>query len=99
MRDPAHRCFKDRLYGQYARIGKALASSHRLELLELLAQSERTVESLAEELTLSMANTSQHLQVLRAAGLVDTRRDGQFIHYRLADESVVPLTASLRRVA
>ena len=99
MRDPGHRRFKDRLYGQYARIGKALASPHRLEVLELLAQSERTVESLAKELSLSMANTSQHLQVLRAAGLVDTRRDGLFIHYRLADDSVVPLTTSLRTVA
>ena len=99
MPDPAHRRFKDRLYGQYARIGKALASPHRLELLELLAQSERTVESLAEELTLSMANTSQHLQVLRAAGLVDTRRDGLFIHYRLADDGVVSLSTSLRTVA
>ena len=99
MADLAHRHFKDRLYGQYARIGKALASPHRLELLELLAQSERTVESLAEELTLSMANTSQHLQVLRAAGLVDTRRDGVFIHYRLADDGVVNLSTSLRTIA
>ena len=71
MADAAHRRFKDRLYRQYARIGKALGNPHRLELLELLAQSERTVESLAGELGLSMANMSQHLQVLRAAGLVD----------------------------
>ena len=99
MADLAHRRFKTRLYGQFARIGKALASPHRLELLELLAQSERTVESLADELTLSMANTSQHLQVLRAAGLVDTRRDGLFIHYRLADDAVVGLSTALRTVA
>lgn len=99
MADPAHRGFKDRLYGQYARIGKALASPHRLELLELLAQSERTVESLANELTLSMANTSQHLQVLRGAGLVETRRDGLFIHYRLADDTVLTLSRTLRTVA
>jgi rhodanese-related sulfurtransferase/DNA-binding transcriptional ArsR family regulator len=97
--DLAHRPFKDRLYAQYARIGKALASPHRLELLELLAQSERTVESLADELELSMANTSQHLHVLRAAGLVDTRRDGLFIHYRLADDTVIPLSTALRTVA
>jgi len=97
--DLAHRRFKDRLYAQYARIGKALASPRRLELLELLAQSERTVESLADELELSMANTSQHLQVLRAAGLVDTRRDGLFIHYRLADDTVIPLSTALRTVA
>ena len=96
---PSHRRFKDRLYGQYARIGKALASPHRLEVLELLAQSERTVESLADEVGLSMANTSQHLQVLRAAGLVETRREGVFIHYRLADDTVVRLGTALRIVA
>ena len=95
----AHRRFKERLYGQYARIGRALASPHRLEILELLAQSERTVESLARELDLSMANASQHLQVLRAAGLVDTRRQGLFIHYRLADDTIAPLSATLRTVA
>lgn len=97
--DRARRQFKDRLYGQFARIGKTLASPHRLEILELLAQSERTVESLAKELALSMANTSQHLQVLRAAGLVDSRRDGLFIHYRLTDDSVTRLCASVRTVA
>ena len=99
MPDLARRGFKDRLYGQYARIGKALGNPHRIEVLELLAQSERTVESLADELRLSMASTSQHLKVLRAAGLVDTRRDGVFIHYRLADDSVVPLGIALRTVA
>src|SRR5438128_9103405 len=99
MAPDTHREFKDRLYGQFARIGKALASPHRLEILELLAQSERTVESLADELQLSMANTSQHLQTLRTAGLVDTRRDGLFIHYRLADDSVVRLSGTLRTVA
>jgi rhodanese-related sulfurtransferase len=93
------RVFKNRLYGQYARIGKALASPLRLEMLELLAQSERTVESLAGELGLSMANASQHLQVLRGAGLVQTRRDGLFIHYRLADDAVIPLSTALRTVA
>src|SRR5512145_3120448 len=99
MPDPAHRRFKDRLYGLYARIGKALGNPHRLEVLELLAQSERTVESLARELHLSMANTSQHLQVLRGAGLVETRREGLFVHYRLADAAVMPLSAALRIVA
>jgi len=94
-----HRDFKDRVYGQFARIGKALASSHRLELLELLAQSERTVESLARELGLSMANASQHLQALRQAGLVETRRQGLFIHYRLADARVFELCRALRAVA
>jgi rhodanese-related sulfurtransferase/DNA-binding transcriptional ArsR family regulator len=96
-RDPRH--FKNQLYAQFARIGRALASPHRLEVLELLAQSERTVDSLATELSQSVANVSQHLQVLRAAGLVETRRDGVFIHYRLADESVVALNGALRTVA
>ena len=91
--------FKNRLYGQFARIGKALGNPVRLEVLELLAQGERTVESLAQEIGVSMANTSQHLQVLRGAGLVDTRRDGLFIHYRLSDESVVPPSTALRTVA
>ncbi|HYN06072.1 MAG TPA: metalloregulator ArsR/SmtB family transcription factor [Vicinamibacterales bacterium] len=93
------RVFKDRLYSEYARIGKALASPHRLEVLELLSQAERTVESLAEELELSTANASQHLQALKRAGLVETRRDGLFIHYRLADPAVVELSHVLRVVA
>lgn len=99
MADTAKRRFKDSLYGQYARIGKAMANPHRLELIELLAQSERTVESLAQELHLSTANTSQHLQVLRATGLVDSRREGLFIHYRLADDTVIRLCTALRAVA
>jgi DNA-binding transcriptional ArsR family regulator len=94
-----HRLFKDRLYGQYARIGKALGHPARLEILELLAQGERSVVSLTTELRLSTANTSQHLQVLRGAGLVDSRREGLFIHYRLADDSIVPLSAAIRTVA
>src|SRR6476620_2860215 len=97
--DRAHRLFKDRLYGQYARIGKALANPHRLEILELLAQSGRTVESLASELHLSIANASQHLQVLRAAGLVESTRYGLFIEYRLADASVFELCRSIRTTA
>jgi len=94
-----HRLFKDRLYGQFARLGKALASPQRLELLDLLAQSARTVESLAAEIGSSTANTSQHLQALRRASLVDTRKDGLFVYYRLADPSVVELCAALRIVA
>ncbi len=97
--DAAHRTFKDRLYGQFARIGKALASPHRLELLELLAQGDRTVEALAVETSISMANASQHLQILREAGLVEGRKQGLFVHYRLADDSVFALSASLRLVA
>lgn len=94
-----HRQFKGRLYGQFARLGKALASPHRLELLDLLAQSERTVESLAAEIGSSTANTSQHLQALRRASLVDTRKDGLFVYYRLVDPSVVQLCGALRTVA
>jgi rhodanese-related sulfurtransferase/DNA-binding transcriptional ArsR family regulator len=99
MTDRAHREFKVRLYGQYGRIGKALASPHRLELLELLAQGDRTVESLATEIDISTANASQHLQVLRQAGLVETRRDGLFIHYRLSDPAVFELCRAVRVVA
>lgn len=94
-----HREFKNRLYAQFARIGKALASPHRIELLELLAQSERTVESLAAELGLPIANVSQHLQALRQAALVDTRKQGLHVHYRLADDAVADLCRCLRTVA
>jgi rhodanese-related sulfurtransferase/DNA-binding transcriptional ArsR family regulator len=97
--EDAHREFKDRLYGQFARIGKALANPRRLEILELLAQRERTVESLAGEIGLSLANASQHLQGLREAGLVESRKEGLYVHCRLADESVFTLTHALRMVA
>ena len=94
-----HRAFKDRLYGQLARLGKALSSAHRLEILELLAQGERTVDSLAAEMTLSRANTSQHLQALRQAALVDSRKDGLFVYYRLVDPDVFELSTVIRSVA
>jgi rhodanese-related sulfurtransferase len=96
--DP-HRDFKNRLYGQFARIGKALSSPHRLEILELLAQSERTVDSLASEIGLSLANASQHLQALRQAALVESRKDGLFAFYRLAGPEVFALSSVLRAVA
>ena len=99
MNSDAHREFKDRLYGQFARIGKALASPHRLEILELLAQGERTVESLAGETELSLANTSQHLQALRQAALVESRKQGLFVHYRLADPAVYDVCRAIRTVA
>lgn len=95
----AHREFKDRLYGQFARIGKALASASRLELLELLAQGERTVDSLATEIGSSLANTSQHLQALRQAFLVESRKQGQYVYYRLADPGVFDLCSAIRTVA
>src|SRR2546425_7226062 len=99
MARDAHRHFKDRLYGQFARIGKALSSPHRLEILELLAQSERTVDSLATEIGLSLANTSQHLQSLRQAALVEGRKDGLFVYYRLAGPEVFEVSNVLRTVA
>ncbi len=97
--DRAHRVFKDRLYDQLARVGKAIANPHRLELLELLAQGERTVDALSTESAMTIANTSQHLQALRNAGLVETRKEGVFVHYRIADDSVFELTRALRTVA
>src|SRR5688572_9869831 len=95
----AHREFKNRLYVQFARIGKALASPHRLELLELLAQGERTVDSLATEIGTSIANVSQHLKGLRQASLVETRKQGQFVYYRLADPAISDLFRALRTVS
>ena len=94
-----HRAFKDRLYGQFARLGKALSNPHRLEMLELLAQSERTVDSLATELGISVANASQHLQALRQSALVESRKDGLFVHYRLAGPEVFDLSKVVRSVA
>src|SRR5437667_6904169 len=99
MTRDGHREFKDRLYGQFARIGKALSSPHRLEILELLAQGERTVDSLATEVGLSLANTSQHLQALRQAALVESRKDGWFVSYRLSDPTGFGLCATIRTVA
>ena len=90
------RQFKDELFEQFARIGKALSSGRRLELIELLAQAERSVEDLAVETSQSLANTSQHLQVLRQAQLVEGRREGNYIRYRLADENVLRLWLAMR---
>src|SRR5437899_10067673 len=83
-----HREFKDALYAQFARIGHALASPKRIELLDLLGQGEKTVEALAEQVATPIKNTSAHLRVLRQAQLVDTRRDGTYVYYRLADSDV-----------
>jgi len=88
---PAHREFKDALYAQFARIGNALASPRRIEILDLLAQGEKTVETLAEQVATPIKNTSAHLRVLRQANLVETRREGTWVHYRLADDHVVRL--------
>jgi len=95
----ADRVFKERLYEQFARIGLALGSRHRLELLDLLAQGPRHVEALAAELEAPIANVSQHLQALRAARLVETKRQGTKVIYGLADDSVLELWLALRSVA
>src|SRR5437660_8379996 len=99
MTRDAHRAFKDRLYSLFARIGKALSNPNRLEILELLAQGERTVDSLATEIGESLANTSQHLQALRQAALVDSRKEGVFVFYRLSDPSIFALSSAVRTVA
>jgi rhodanese-related sulfurtransferase/DNA-binding transcriptional ArsR family regulator len=90
---------KSTLYEVFARVGKGLANPKRLELLDLLAQGERSVESLASAAGLGMSTASTHLQSLKDAGLVVSRRDGTFIHYRLAAENVGGLLALLREVA
>jgi len=91
--------FKKALFGQFARIGKAVSSANRLEMLEFLAQCEYSVEDLARLMELSVANTSHHLQQLRQAGLVTTRKSGQRVFYRLNGEDVIELVDSLRTVA
>lgn len=91
--------FKQDLFAQFARVGKALGNGNRLELLEFLAQGERSVEALARVSGLSVANTSQHLQQLRQAGLVSTRKEGLHVYYRLSGDDVVQLMGALRRVA
>ena len=94
------RNFKNHVYEQLARIGKALASPQRLEILDLLGQGiPRSVESLAREAHLSVANTSRHLQILRAARMVETQKDGVFVYYRLVDEAVADLSRTLRVLA
>jgi rhodanese-related sulfurtransferase/DNA-binding transcriptional ArsR family regulator len=95
----ADRAAKQALFDEFARVGKALASGRRIELLDVLANGERTVEGLARESGLSVANTSQHLQVLRQAGLVVARRNGNSIHYRLATSEVFELWRALRTLA
>jgi rhodanese-related sulfurtransferase len=90
---------KQALFDVFAMVAKALSSGRRAELVDVLAQGERSVDSLASEIGQSLANTSQHLQVLARAGLVLSRRDGNRVLYRIADESVEELWAALRAVA
>lgn len=95
----AGRELKDALYAQFARVGQALGSPKRVELLDLLAQGERSVEALAQEAAMGVANTSAQLKVLRQAGLVQPRRDGKRMLYRLADDTVLELVLALRDTA
>jgi len=94
-----NRQLKDLLYEQVARIGKALASPKRLEMLEVLAQSEKTVEALSAELAIDVKLASAHLRSLREARLVQTRREGKYIYYRVSGPDVAGLWANLREVA
>jgi rhodanese-related sulfurtransferase/DNA-binding MarR family transcriptional regulator len=94
-----NRRFKDEIFEQFARIGKAVASAKRIELLDVLSQGERHVEALADAANISVANASQHLQILRAARLVETEKSGVFVIYRLADHSVAEFVRQLRILA
>ncbi len=88
---------KYHLYAQFAQVAKALSHPHKLELLELLAQRERSVEALAKVAGLSVANTSRHLQQLRRAGLVESRKEGLYVFYRVAGDDVIDLLGNLQR--
>ncbi|UCD81064.1 MAG: metalloregulator ArsR/SmtB family transcription factor [Desulfobacterales bacterium] len=98
MKNPS-RQFKDAIYEQFARIGKAVSSPKRLEMLDLLCQGEKTVETLSKETDLTLANTSQHLQTLRAARLVKAEKEGLYVKYRLADEMVCEFFRTMRVLA
>ncbi len=93
------RSFKDEIYDQFARIGKAFSSARRLEVIDLLAQCERSVEELAEETGMSVANTSRHLQVLRRERLVRRRKEGTYVYYSLAGSEVFQAWTSVRSLA
>jgi rhodanese-related sulfurtransferase/DNA-binding transcriptional ArsR family regulator len=90
---------KQALFLQFAAVAKTLGHTHRLELLEQIAQGERSVEVLAQRTALSIANASQHLQHLRRVGVVAARREGKFVYYSLADDAVLDLVAALHRIA
>jgi rhodanese-related sulfurtransferase/DNA-binding transcriptional ArsR family regulator len=96
---PSARRFKDAVFEQFARIGKAMSSPRRLELLDLLTQAPRTVEALAKATGMSVANASRHLQILRAAGLIESNKEGLYVTYRLASDEVLEFHLSLRKLA
>jgi rhodanese-related sulfurtransferase/DNA-binding transcriptional ArsR family regulator len=99
MSEMANHNFGRQIFEQFARIGAALGNANRLQLLELLAQGERNVETLSQIAGLSLANTSQHLRNLRQAGLVTNRKSGLKVFYRISNDDVVRLISALRRVA
>lgn len=90
---------KKKLFEQFARVAKSLASSNRLDLLETLAQGERAVDALAQATGMSVANTSHHLQILRDSGLVESRKEGLQVIYRLSDDQIPTLMGSISRIA
>ena len=94
-----HAEFREQLYDQFARIGKSVCHGRRIELLELLNQGEHTVENLARESGLSVANTSRHLRQMRQSGLVNSRKAGQHVHYSLADPAMTEVVRLLREIA
>ncbi|MPZ71569.1 MAG: metalloregulator ArsR/SmtB family transcription factor, partial [Actinobacteria bacterium] len=99
MTPMADRDSKKALFDEFARVAKALSSGRRAEIVDLLANGERSVESIATEIESSVANASQHLQILRRAGLVSSRRQGTSIFYRLASPEVIGLWRGLQNVA
>lgn len=98
MTTPPRR-FKDAIYEQFARVGKAVSAAKRLELLDLLCQGPRTVERVADQAGISVANASQHLRLLHAARLVDAEKTGLYVEYRIADKRVCDFLVSLRGLA
>ncbi|GIK64345.1 MAG: transcriptional regulator [Chloroflexota bacterium] len=94
-----HRDFKTALNEQFARIAKAVANPHRIEILDILAQGERSVEEIAKEAALTIGNTSQHLQGLRESRLIASRKQGLHVYYRLTDPSVFRLIQIIREIA
>lgn len=96
---PQYNRYKAALYEQFARVGKALSSARRIELLDLLLQAERTVEDLADQTTMSIANTSQHLQVLKQARIVESERRGNHVVYRVTSDQAGNLLTSIQQFA
>ena len=90
---------KGAVFAAVAEVGKALGNAHRLEILEMLGQGERSVEALAERVSLAVANASQHLRLMQRAGLLASRRDGKRVLYRVSEASVIELVTALQRVA